>query len=426
MDASIETERDTFDIESFATVDPNLAFSPNIYFNGLDLEFHNDIDSSFTASEAPSSTNTTTVSTPDFSSFTFNHSPGVIEDSPRGIAFWPTPASNPPTAYPLELQTPPHPYPVELQTQKHQEAQRCHSNQIQAVNSKNYGNPNEHFYQKSLPFRPMTRNMDPRLVRPPLPRGRDYARTNQPFHRRSLSQSDADRLAAAQSSQPYFFRPLGLRTTTPNNVSSGDEYEISGRRENVRNTYNSNVGKRTKNNHPTSAPIGTLSRYGTTIGTPMNPSSVRLKHMSFHDKRTSSPRVIEIGAMSVMTRDMEERGRDRYEHILFMVERVQKKLEQEFGPECPGLTSCKNIRELVLAEKARSEETNITEDVNCGGNGDENIFRNSSSSVMSSDLFTKAAADTLFSRGDGLFSDDVEEDLIGILNDTTSPILIAD
>ncbi|KAF2251200.1 hypothetical protein BU26DRAFT_563140 [Trematosphaeria pertusa] len=332
----------------FANQDHNPMYSPAHGEDLEELDFRLDDDST-----APTdSSNTTIASTPDFAGYTFGK---------RGAAIAP--------AYPPPGYNSPHPYSLEL----------------------HHGfPPTPQLAQRPAPLRSHTSSS---FLHPP----QYFSRTQQPYHRRSLSQGDADRIAAATQSNPVFFR-LQVPRARPATPLEDDisrlrkrmgPYDDGGR------SLSQSPGNSMGRNTPTSTPMpvhedayGIVSTY---IGMPMTSEasfmdteglSVQLtstndssfRHMSHHDQVSQSRRVIEIGAMAVVNAarvdpslarkrsrlpglDIEEPGRDAEQgrrEILKKLEELEHHLKHELYDCDEALKACGMIRE-ALASKTKDD-----------------------------------------------------------------------
>ncbi|KAF2000977.1 hypothetical protein P154DRAFT_534408 [Amniculicola lignicola CBS 123094] len=323
-----------------------------------------------------SSATTSGVSTPDFSAFNFGHR---VQRS--------LPSNYPPPPNPGQ----PNPYPIQLQRQRH--------------------GGDQHILQ--LPHRPapVRAATNTEGIRPQAQQ--HSTRVNQPFHRRSLSQGDAELLAARATNPQLFCLQHGRgRSVTPG--------PNDGR----------SLGRKARGCAPTSTPCGNMPLVQTHVvrghepmpmfsrhdGTPIGISvgmtessrgdlrGVRngqsrtgapghvdnslplmargrshgntengrpryeLRHMSEEEKRRESRRVIEIGALMVLKkggstgtaglgnqRKNEGEGEDGIvgeDKMLKMVDRMETHIRRTGDPSGKGLTAVEMFRE-VLAENTQ-------------------------------------------------------------------------
>jgi len=290
------------------------------------------------------SSNATTVSsTSDYSGYTFGR---------RQPSAYPTPGSNSPRPHPLQLQ-------------------------------QSYNQHHQHPSTQQRELRPLTTRSQTNTS---TLRSQKYSRAQQPSHRRSLSQGDADRIAAAtrQNHNPVFFRLQAPRSRSA--IPNDDSGRLKRRTEPYAKCRtgmtasqgleyaHANLHSRVGIPTSTSVDATTIHRIMllTNIGTPMeaddgradvNRLSIQLNatgktdpyfaRMSHSDQENNSRKVIEVGAMAVINQpipyqipqfDGDDKG-SRREKIMKKLEEVEKHLKQEMGDRDESLKGCEMIRE---------------------------------------------------------------------------------
>lgn len=328
-------------------------------FNDLDVKYP------FTITNTPSSGDSNGISTPDFSGYAFGHRPQ-------------TPA--PPSIYP------PTPSP-EIQ----------HQYLSQTNQHITYTNVNPHLLHRPVHVRSST-NTD--SLRPPVhyaPRGR----INQPSHRRSLSQGDANRIATAAN--PTFFRlqaPRAHARRSRSNAPRDEERNVEWmgtppqeRARKTRKKHRANpstdvlpyiLSSSLPHQHATFSgpyvlnPIGTQINYmgmdarmNTHVQTDENRriqlTGPGFKYMSHEEQLSKSLRIIEVGAMGVVNKGAGQHvsGTNRdvqtTDDVLKMVNDVETHLKQNQGDASKGLKGCEMIREALSESQDVAEETAVTD-----------------------------------------------------------------
>jgi hypothetical protein len=290
------------------------------------------------------SSNPSTISTPDFSSYNFGQQS---------------------SAYPTPLgPNSPHPYPLERQ-----QTYQTTSSQLP-------------FNHRSLPHRSQTNNTSLHPAQPPQGYGR----------RRSLSYGDVDRIAAAPPN-PTFIRLQAprARSTTPEDKRRGSPYPQHGA------SASQGPGPRGRPRNPTSIPYaqhGNLLIRGmlpTPIGTPLNemmevedlrygyqdngtdgngltfPEGPVFQHMTRPEELARSRQIIQIGAMAVKSRStldpqLMQTGTNDRERILKKLADIEAQLNEKKGEEALG--GCRMIREALGKKLDADEVTHTVEDNN--------------------------------------------------------------
>ncbi|KAF2799352.1 hypothetical protein K505DRAFT_371071 [Melanomma pulvis-pyrius CBS 109.77] len=246
---------------------------------------------------------------------------------------------------------------------------------------------------------------DTQLARPPIVRSatntpsstyfhrpshtHQSCRIQQPYHRRSLSQSDADRISSTIG--PTFVREVQSQFRSLSSNPSGHKAKKSKlgtathQKAGGRGRSLEPGGNRGRTNGPTSTP-----KTDTAIGMSMQiagPGHIygqshdrsrgsrsgdpQFRHMSYDTQLAESPRIIEIGAMAVMRSismsqkfdDNEEKGENGKDHhgmLLQKLDEMEDCLKQELGYCEKGLKGCEMIRE-ALVNKNEGEEENEEE-----------------------------------------------------------------
>jgi hypothetical protein len=324
-------------------------------FSSKNNDILNDSDLSFEDTSL-SSSNPSTVSTPDFSSYSFGHQTSTYPHPNIGTA---------------------HPYPLE----QHQQQTHLHPN-------------------RPLPFR--THTDVPYNLPPHPPPG---------YHRRrSLSTNDADRIAAPPN--PTFMRLQSQtprsrsRSTTPKERRAGLHTRSSSHGRPLKNTIPYML-----HGSPYPTPIGTP------IGTPLDDNAhVRkrartpyprdyedpvVRHMTDPGQLAQSRHVIEIGAMAVRNHDkidprLEDGGMlSVRERVMKKMEDVERYLRQDEVGNQEALRGCEMIREAL--RKGGDMDVSNEE------KGGEEDGMEAPSKMMGED-------------GEGLFGGSLgENDLIGLL-----------
>ncbi|KAF2709929.1 hypothetical protein K504DRAFT_532960 [Pleomassaria siparia CBS 279.74] len=285
------------------------------------------------------STNGSDVSTPDFSGYNF----GGSNDS-----LFPYPPIPGPAA--------PHPYSIRLQ-----------QNQLPSHDT----TFNTQFQRPQI-VRSATNTPVSGYLQPP-PHYQQYSRTQQPHHRRSLSQSDAERISASlavyqnQAPTPDFVRHLAPRARPISHMASKSKLGPNG-------GSSTSPGVRGNSAAPTSMPTST-ERIVTSIGTPMQmhvtltgTNEPRFRHMSYEQQMAESPRILEIGAMAVVgpprrrkknTAGDGEEENDNRGTLLMKLDEMESHLKQELGHCEKGLKGCEMIREALVKKKEETKENTV-------------------------------------------------------------------
>ncbi|KAF1939712.1 hypothetical protein EJ02DRAFT_456712 [Clathrospora elynae] len=297
------------------------------------------------------SSNPSTNSTPEFSSYSFNqHSP----------------------AYPNPGPNSPHPYALDLQQNYQKTA------------------PQQALSHRPLPTRSHTNNFFPHSAQPPQTYGR----------RRSLSYGDVDRVAAANAiPNPTFIRLQAprSRSITPEEKRRSGPYPQHGR------SASQGPGPRGRPMKPTSTPYavhGSLLVGGmlpTPIGTPLNEmmqmedlhyccaanftrqenglsltgyaEMPMIRHMMRPEEIAHSMQIIEIGAMVVSNTKAprskldsssdEQTPKDALTRTMKKLEDIKRYLENMEGDNAEALSGCKKIRDALteMWEDMRVKQT---------------------------------------------------------------------
>ncbi|KAF1831145.1 hypothetical protein BDW02DRAFT_641686 [Decorospora gaudefroyi] len=273
------------------------------------------------------SSNPSTISTPDFSTYSFGHpSPG-----------YPTPSPNSPHAYPIE----------------HQPCYRTNAH-------------HPSLNHRPLPVRSHTNNTFLHPAQPP----QSYTR------RRSLSHSDVDRIAATTTiPNPTFIRLQAprARSTTPEEKRRTGPYPHHG----PSTSQGPGPGPGPRGNRPTK-PLQRSPLVGrmlpTPIGTPLNRTMqvsydhshqhhtttnnpIIIRHMTHPHDLTRSAHIIEIGALAVTNpnRSLDPRlahTTDRA-RILQKLEDIERHFKAE--SESDALRGCSIIRDALMKGGAEGE-----------------------------------------------------------------------
>ncbi|KAF2126834.1 hypothetical protein P153DRAFT_296360 [Dothidotthia symphoricarpi CBS 119687] len=340
------TEQDNF---SQAQLDQLFAAVENGYSSN-DTGVLNDLDYRFDSSLVADSSNPSTISTPNYSNYSFTEA----------------------NTYPTPGPSTPHPYPFELQ-------QQFQPNTTASAPTYGHNHP--------LPVFSHTNNRFFRSTQPPQP----YVR------RRSLSQGDAERIATTNTvpANPTFFRLQAPRARSA--AAEDDNYRKRRGAPYPKHGRSASQGpgargRQSRGETPTSMPWGMQGgMLPTPIGTPlsamdmdspnarptyhggmpMNPTGMpmqyeysndlMLRHMTGLDQLAKSRQIIEIGAMAVYDKVRldprldQETGKSIHERILEKLEDVERYLK-EGGVDCEQvLRSCTTIRE-ALARKIEDED----------------------------------------------------------------------
>jgi hypothetical protein len=352
----------------FAAQAPHTTSSTDSDFD--DIFSRLDDDTAFTGS---SSNDTTVSSTPEFTAFTFDG---------KSTSVYPTPSP-----------VTPHPYPLQIQQKHHHYS---HQQRISQHHTTRLSNHRSH-------------------TNVPTSDHGQYSRVHQPLHRRSLSQGDADRIAAAtqQTQNPVFFRLQTPRSRSATPDEDGGRLNPSIRERAHRHRANADAianqgavyghaNSRTTvgTPMPTSAPVdaSTVQRLvvPTNIGTPMGnherghrdadtdlvrgriqlaphteSDHPRFRYMDPQEQMRKSWRVIEVGAMAVVNKtvshkpegggEKEEKG-SKTDRMLEKLEEVEKHLKLDPGGREAALKGCAMIRGALewkdIARKYGVEEGN--------------------------------------------------------------------
>ncbi|KAF2652780.1 hypothetical protein K491DRAFT_681078 [Lophiostoma macrostomum CBS 122681] len=330
------------------------------------------IDSPFLPSDGTPGDPSDFTAIPDLGNFSF----GSTVDTPVS-------GSNPPYPSTPTLGTP-HPYPRQLQI-------------LQQSALPAPSNGHNHGPQRSSHVRSTT-STD--VLRPPI----QYtyrSRVNQPYHRRSLSQNDAEKIAtlvAAGGPNPQFFRRLPpidhtLRThiidPVPNDANTIANTNAVKRGTVRKDPYHKNASHGHGHGHghghrngrarraaPTSMPSTTFQSATENAATAtlharrqlarsqQVPKDVPVLHqMPIAERHRCSPRIIEIGAMAVfdsMGRELErrtDRDKDRAKNggrqyrtdddVMKMLDQVELHLKRKEGDTEKGLQGCESIRKVL-------------------------------------------------------------------------------
>ncbi|KAJ4376235.1 hypothetical protein N0V83_001518 [Neocucurbitaria cava] len=316
-----------------------------IPFPSTNSEVPDDHDFTYNNYTPVHSSNPSTISTPDFSTYSFG------QMSPA----YPTPGYNFP-----------HPYPYELQ-------QSYQSSVPQNIPT---------YEQRPLPFRSHT-NITPDQ---PTQTPQTYVR------RRSLSHGDADRLASAPPN-PTFVRLQASRptSTTPENTKKAGPYSKHGR------SASHGLSVRGRPLKPSgipyvlggnpliggmmSTPIGTPldmlrepvsparnnndTRYDSARGPPNKRNDIIFEHMTHPNDLARSRQIIQIGAMAVVQRSridprlvvQENNQGNQKEHILKKLQDVQEHLQENKSEDEHVLNACSVLRG-ALTQKTGVVNTN--------------------------------------------------------------------
>lgn len=304
-------------------------------FSTANSEVLGDLD--FTLEDVPvalgNSSNASVAPTPDFSSYSFHQENSSVD--------------------PTLADTLPPPYPFQLQ--------------------QDYPPVQPQFTRRPLPVRSHT--------------NKQFSRVHRPLHRRSLSHNDAERIAAATSANKnpalYRLRAPRARSTTPEDarsrVGSSKRSEIHA------------FGKmKSRKAMLTSAPmvggdhLGLHGMSTAPLETPLSSGYMRVdagcladelsrssdpifKHMPLQYQLDHSSKVIEIGAMAVLSQTEEspqhrqcrsrapspeieldeEKHHDKRNAMMKKLNEVEQHLKKEFGDCEQGLRGCEMVREAL-------------------------------------------------------------------------------
>ncbi|PSN65834.1 hypothetical protein BS50DRAFT_668355 [Corynespora cassiicola Philippines] len=301
--------------------------------------------------------NCSTTSTPELSGYTFGH-----RSAPA--SHYPTLASNSPNSYPLQIQ------------------RASYSNSSKQTNS-------IHSVERPLPIRTQTVSSHLHTSAPESHSLPSLPRTQQPYHRRSLSQGDADRIAAleavrpARPSNPVFFRLQVPRahSTTPEDearrqcnrlrLNERDIFEL------CQSHYERGNASLATMEAPTSIPPGMNGiavpiPIGVPLGEVLSPPAQEQIHAPYHeegknrvvfrymsgDNRERGMRVIEIGAMAVLNTYREREDvldedgtMSTTIRILKKLDELQEHLNHELEDSEMGDKGCDMIREALEKKK---------------------------------------------------------------------------
>lgn len=316
---------------------------------------------------------TSDPSTPDFASYSLNQ----LENSPP-LPYYPsTPAPRSPNPYPIQQQ------------------------HLHNYRRPGYSDPNPEVDQ-SFPFHYST-NTD--YVQPPV-HYPAHGFITPLFHRRSLSQGDAERIAAYATS--HLDRLPNQRKKTSRSRSATPERCGNRSRQHRKEPNYVRLSRKTNNSTPTSIPIhmhtpmiptqypARFSRHGMPIGTPLNnvgntvmnepdqftalppiifpPIAIggnnvcaqltgpRFRHMSHEEQLNKSLSIIEIGAMAVINKSKHKTPRPLKEkdELLKMVAKIERYLKvQGLEVTAKGLVACKIIRESLIQVSDAAEAIEV-------------------------------------------------------------------
>lgn len=313
----------------YISSDQDPTFSP-ADSNIFDLDAYLDDDSQLTSA-------TSNISTPDLGGYNFG-------DPFSSLEYPPIPGPATPHPYPLQLQHPP--------------------------------NPNTQLARPPI-VRSATNTPTSTYLHPPL-HAHQNSRIQHPYHRRSLSQSDADRISSTLS--PTFVRhPPPHSRPPPSNPSEHKAKKsklgpATHQKAGSRGTSLEPGGNRGRTNGPTSTPkidtaIGMsmqITRPGHCHGHDHSRGSrsgdPQFRHMSYEAQLAESPRIIEIGAMAVMksisasqkfggSEEEGENGKDHHGMLLRKLDEMEDCLKQELRYCEKGLKGCEMIREALVEKK---------------------------------------------------------------------------
>jgi hypothetical protein len=294
----------------YSSTDQDHAFSP-ADSNIFDLDEYFDLTPSFN------------ILTPDFTDYNISHRTNE-PFSQSSYPLVPGPAS-------------PHPYPIQHHQAFHPNAQSAAHPAL---------------------FRSAINTPTSSYLHPPQ---QQHSNHHQSYHRRSLSQSDAENITA--SLNPAFVRHLAPRSRPiPQQQHQTKKSKLTPSFITCnRRSTSVEPGNRARANGssgPTSIPIETpigTKFYMTLTGN----DDARFRHMSYEEQINQSPRIIEIGAMAVIntprstpvhSRCTSRSCGEKDTTLLEKLDDMERKMREEMGECEKGKRGCEIIRE-ALAEK---------------------------------------------------------------------------
>ena len=271
------------------------------------------------------------VSTPDFTGYNF----GQKTNDPYFQSAYP----------PIPGPASPQPYPFQHQQAFYHNAQLVHRPAL---------------------VRSATNTPSTTYLHPPL---QQHSRVQQPYHRRSLSQSDAERISA--SLNPAFVRHLAPRSrpiTQHHHQAKKSKLAPLHQKSSSRSR---GVEPNTKGRSKAPTSGGPSIPIETSIGTPFHMTltgnnDARFRHMSHEKQRNESPRILEIGAMAVIntsrstpmysrctSRSCSDKGMTLGEKV----DEMERRIKEEMGECEKGKRGCEMIREALAERKEERKET---------------------------------------------------------------------